>query len=160
MNITGIIIMVCLIILLCIKLFMYIRNENNVIDVFKQSEDLIGNGQIRGSRKKQEDSFSTIKRDDKILAVLADGMGGLFSGKMASKLATKTYIENFTRTYDIDSVNKFLINNAYIINEKILNKIEDRRIGTTLIAVFIDGDKCYWISIGDSSLYFFKDGVI
>lgn len=120
----------------------------------------IGNGQIIGDRRKQEDSFSTIKRDEKVLALLADGMGGLFSGKKASKIATKTYIESFTRKYNFNCYNKFLLNTAHQVNEKILDKIEDKRIGTTLVAVFLTGEECHWLSIGDSNLFYFKDGVI
>lgn len=147
--------------LLLIRLLSHIiLQKSQLRELIYKEEDLIGNAQIKGTRNKQEDSFSTIKRDEKILAVLADGMGGLYSGKMASKLATKTFIENFTREYSFDSVNKFLINTTHIINSKILEKIEDKRIGTTLVAVFVTDKRCYWVSVGDSNLFYYKDGII
>jgi serine/threonine protein phosphatase PrpC len=146
-----------LIFLAAVRILLYFYNTK-FREKFLQNKKAIGNEQILGARDKQEDSFSTIRRDDKILAVLADGMGGLFSGKTASKVATKTFMEKFTKQYRFDSFNKFLLNTAHEINEKILNQVEDRRIGTTLVAAFLEKNKCYWISIGDSSLFFYKDG--
>lgn len=149
-----------IVILLGRILFYFIFRSKQLREIIYAQKDLIGNAQIQGTRKNQEDSFSTIRREGNILAVLADGMGGLYSGKMASSLATKTFIEKFTRRYSFDSVNKFLINTTHIVNGKILEKIEDKRIGTTLVAVFISGEKWYWVSVGDSNLFYYKDGLI
>jgi len=116
----------------------------------------IGNGQTQGERDEQEDSFATIKAEDDLLAVVADGMGGYGHGKKASKLAVDTFLEQFSRQYNIEEVNKFLINSSYISNDKVIKMAEGRKIGTTLVSVFIRNDLLYWSSAGDSHIYLFK----
>jgi len=118
---------------------------------------LIGNAQDRGSRKEQEDSFSTIKNENGVLAVLADGMGGLSLGKKASNLVVRTFLEEFTRTYNIHPIKKFLINTTYISNAKVLEFSTERNIGTTLVAVLINNGRLYWTSVGDSYIYLYRE---
>ena len=113
----------------------------------------IGNAQDKGARKRQEDSFATIRDDNKTLVVVADGMGGFNSGKKASKLVTKNFMEEFCRTYNMESKNYFLINTLYDSNEKLLEILETERVGTTLIAALVDDNLLYWLSVGDSHLY-------
>jgi serine/threonine protein phosphatase PrpC len=123
----------------------------------KKAEILIGNAQDIGSRRNQEDSFSTIKNENGILAVLADGMGGLSSGKKASNLVTETFLQEFSQMYNIKSINKFLINTTYISNSKVLEVAQGKNLGTTLVAAVIKDNILYWISVGDSHIYLYRD---
>ncbi|TDX58981.1 PP2C family protein-serine/threonine phosphatase [Orenia marismortui] len=128
-----------------------------VRDYVKKPEISIGNAQDIGSRNKQEDSFTTIRNENGILGVLADGMGGLSSGKEASNLVTETFLEEFSMTYHLESINKFLINTTYISNNKVLEIAQGRNLGTTLVGTVIRGDLLYWISVGDSHIYLYRD---
>ncbi|SJZ97604.1 PP2C family protein-serine/threonine phosphatase [Selenihalanaerobacter shriftii] len=122
-----------------------------------KSEILIGNAQTIGNRKEQEDAFATIKDDNRILAVLADGMGGFALGKEASDLVVQTFLEAFSRNYNINSINKFLINTAYISNSKVLELAENRHVGTTLVTAMFNNNVFYWAAVGDSSLYLYRN---
>lgn len=124
----------------------------------KRKSVLIGNSQKKGDRKIQEDSFSTFETDNGVIAILADGMGGLERGKIASDTTVKMFIEEFTKEYELYDVQKFLINSAYTANDKIVNIANGRKIGTTLIAAIIRDKKLYWISVGDSRIYLFRKG--
>ncbi|MBM7555622.1 PP2C family protein-serine/threonine phosphatase [Halanaerobacter jeridensis] len=117
----------------------------------------IANAQNIGTRKRQEDSFATIKDEDQVLAVVADGMGGFHSGKEASELVTKNFMEQFCRTYDINSVSQFLVNTVEDSNQKLQQRMEIEKIGTTLIAVLLKKDLLYWIAVGDSHLYLYRN---
>ncbi len=117
----------------------------------------VGSSQILGERNDQEDNYSVIKSDDGLLAVLADGMGGLLNGKLASKLAVDTFLEEFVKDYRLKDVEKFFINTSYIANEKILKKGIDSKMGTTLVSCFIEKDNFYWVSIGDSHIYLYRN---
>lgn len=124
----------------------------------KKKNILIGNSQAKGSRKVQEDSFSTIESENGIIAIVADGMGGLEYGKIASSTAVKMFIEEFTKEYEMYDVEKFLINTAYTANENIVNMANGRKIGTTVVAAVIKDNRLHWISIGDSRIYLYRKG--
>ncbi|MFO7820369.1 MAG: protein phosphatase 2C domain-containing protein [Halanaerobacter sp.] len=117
----------------------------------------IGNAQHRGERKRQEDSFSTIRDDDMVLAVVADGMGGFKSGKEASELVTKNFMEQFCRNYDISSINQFLMNTVYASNKKLIKRSGREKSGTTLVAAVINNNLLHWVTVGDSHLYLYRN---
>lgn len=118
---------------------------------------IIAEKQILGGRKEQEDSFATLKSDNVIIAIVADGMGGLNYGKLASDTAVSTFITEFLKTYEIDNYPTFLRNTAYISNFNILKVANENKLGTTLISVILKKNKLYWVSIGDSHLYLYRN---
>ena len=117
----------------------------------------IANAQNLGERKRQEDSFATIVDEDRVLAVLADGMGGLKSGKKASELVTKYFMEQFCRVYNISPINQFLVNTLHNSNQELLAKSRPEKIGTTIVAIIIKNNFLYWVTVGDSHLYLYRD---
>jgi PPM family protein phosphatase len=124
----------------------------------KKKTILIGNSQEKGSRKVQEDSFSSIESENGMIAIVADGMGGLEYGKIASSTAVKMFIEEFAKEYEMYDVEKFLINTTYTANENIVNMANGRKIGTTVVATVIKDDILHWISVGDSRIYLHRKG--
>ncbi len=153
MNISGISFAIILILLIMLRVLfaVYYKRESQA------RETLAAQNQLIGARKKQEDSVAAIKRDNKILAVVADGMGGLNCGEQASELAVKTFLEEFAQTYNFNYLKEFLIKTSYLANEKILNEVEDSSAGTTLLAAIIESRECQWLSIGDSSIFIYQN---
>lgn len=120
----------------------------------------IGNDQILGKREKQDDSFATEETEYGIIAVVADGIGGLTNGKLASQLAVETVIEEFRRQENEIGNNPeyFFQTAAKRANQAITNTFGDVHGGTTLvIAVFIHS-VLYYASVGDSSLLLVRRG--
>lgn len=144
-----------LIFLIIIVLLFYIRyilrNGN------KEQYITVGNEQTIGKRKDQEDSFSTIITEKGIMAVLADGMGGYSKGKMASTIATNTFIHEFLKLDSINSIEKFFIQTARLTNKEILKKSKGIKTGTTIVTVIISENYLYWASIGDSAIVLFRN---
>lgn len=124
----------------------------------KRRNVIIGNSQKKGNRKVQEDSFSTVESENGLIAVVADGMGGLEYGKIASSTAVKLFIEEFSKEYEMADVVKFLINTAYTANESIVNMANGRKIGTTVVATVIKDSFLHWVSVGDSRIYLHRKG--
>ncbi|AZO95795.1 protein phosphatase 2C domain-containing protein [Halocella sp. SP3-1] len=118
---------------------------------------IVGSAQGLGKREEQEDSFSTIENESGFLAVLADGMGGFYLGKEASELVVKSFLGEFTRNYNIKSINDFLVNTTHISNYKLVEFAKEKNMGTTLIATFIRDNILYWVSVGDSQIYLFRN---
>ncbi|KJU84471.1 serine/threonine protein phosphatase [Candidatus Magnetobacterium bavaricum] len=127
-----------------------------------------GNAQHRGKREQQQDSFGFSDIEDTnfvkhggVLAVLADGMGGISYGKDAGKLAVKTILNSYSGKNVADSVHQSLYRAVIEANENIYNLSEQMNIpgniGTTLIAVVIWSNQLYWISVGDSRIYLLRN---
>jgi protein phosphatase len=118
-------------------------------------------------RTHNEDYFSLIEQDQ--LFLVADGMGGHASGEVASKMATETIQEFFTRSqddeitwpYKMDGALSF-VENRLVVGVKMANQriyeaaLRDLRLkgmGTTIVGGQIVGDKLYLAHVGDSRCY-------
>lgn len=134
-------------------------------------ENYIGCGQNIGKRGEQQDSFGIcdiydeeLLRESGMVAVLADGMGGLEGGREASQTAVDIAIRTYENKAVSEKIIDALIRAVYLANEEIYN-IADRKdiygnMGTTIIAVAVHNSKFYWVSVGDSILYFMRDGIL
>ena len=123
-----------------------------------------GNAQHVGARKNQQDSFaiSTLSDPDFIshagvLAIVADGMGGLAEGSKASNLAVKSFMEAYCGKLEDESISTALDRSIFAANKAVYTlslEIEQKgNCGTTLIAAVIHKSGLYWIYAGDSHIY-------
>ena len=115
-----------------------------------------------GKRETQEDSIGVHKNEKgEILACVADGMGGLQFGAEASNLAVQTIIDSFHRFNGIDPQN-FLLDQVININKKIYafarNISRKSNVGSTFLSAMVTDRDLYWISVGDSRIYLFRNG--
>lgn len=127
------------------------------------------NYQHMGARENQEDAFAFSDLGDEktvrergILAVVADGMGGLARGEEASSLAVSVFLREYETGEmggDIGgSLNRALrIANTAVYDLAFTGAEEDDDLGTTLVAVVIYRDELHWISAGDSRIYLFRN---
>ena len=126
--------------------------------------------QLLGSRKNQEDSYAfSIISDkdgdvDKLLVVLADGIGGHYGGQKASQIAVEAFVEEFFQHKPtIDSHDSFALHESLIYaNERISQSIAESRgelhgMGTTLLAATVSRARLQWISVGDSPLFLYRN---
>lgn len=122
--------------------------------------------QITGARDNQEDSLviHALAADagthaGEQLLVLADGMGGHAGGEVASKLV----VEQFSEAYVNSPANvpEALRSSLNIANEHLANAVEEmpelRGMGATLIGCVIRESRLYWVSVGDSPLWVYRD---
>ncbi|WP_343116749.1 PP2C family protein-serine/threonine phosphatase [Ostreiculturibacter nitratireducens] len=125
----------------------------------------------RGQRDYQEDAviadFSV--GADFGFAVLGDGMGGHAAGDVASKIVvTEVFAELKFQSGAPEvfegAVADMLLSAAETANAAIAAQVaEDSSLhgmGSTLVAPVIFKDRLYWISIGDSPLYLYRDGTL
>ena len=122
---------------------------------------IIGNAQDIGSRDRQEDCFSSTKVGEMDVSVLADGMGGYESGDQASAIVTQgfiNFIEQQARKYPL--MPDLLVDAAYSANAQLAlaKQTTPSNMGSTLVAVLVRGNHAWWVSIGDSLLYLWRDG--
>jgi len=122
----------------------------------------------QGKRAYQEDAIITDFPigGDLGVAVLADGMGGHAAGDVASKIAvTEVFSELKLRSGNIDvfaqNAPRVLREAALVANECIKNHChankETKGMGTTLLALAFLKSRLFWVSIGDSPLFLFRN---
>lgn len=129
------------------------------------------NAQHVGDRDQQEDAcaFSDLEDVTAVshsgrLVVVADGMGGLTSGREASLLAAKAFVERYARKTEAETVAAALEASLASANEAVFQLARSlgggRLVGTTIAAAVLHGPKLYWISAGDTRVYVLVDGVL
>ncbi|OPA79395.1 hypothetical protein BVG16_09960 [Paenibacillus selenitireducens] len=130
-----------------------------------------GYAQHIGARKEQQDAFGFSPFDDPhaiqrhgVLAVLADGIGGLAMGREAGQLAVETMRLIYEAKMPEDDVMPALIVGIQQANLEVyqLAKQHDLQgsVGTTLAAAVIQDHQLYWVSAGDSRIYLYRHHVL
>ena len=130
---------------------------------------LPGNAQHVGARAEQEDSFGFSDPSDRsfvahagMVAVVADGIGGLSNGGAASATAVQAFLKAYESKDPAESIADALLRSIQTANRAVRDlssrtSMQDK-LGTTLAAVVIHEDWLYWVSAGDSRVYFCQDG--
>ncbi|MFM6367106.1 MAG: PP2C family protein-serine/threonine phosphatase, partial [Dolichospermum sp.] len=108
-----------------------------------------------GVRQQQLSNTETM-----ILGVVADGMGGMSQGELASKIAVKTVLEkpipNEFKT--VEQRNEWLISLFEKANESVANQVRDG--GTTLSVILAISKQLMIAHVGDSRIYLLRKGEI
>ena len=111
-------------------------------------------------RNENQDSYGANQTEFYNLFVVADGMGGVEGGAIASKLAIKTFIESLHEHVSEDELRESLkrANQAVFIRGQ-----EDEQLagmGTTFVAMCFTAHETYLLHVGDSRAYRFRQGAL
>lgn len=128
----------------------------------------ISTAQDRGARKEQQDSFGLFDfsgeggDESALLAVLADGMGGMAMGRECSELAVSAFIKSFAQRKEGAAIAEALKEALKSANSEVYHMADKAGVaegtGSTLIAAVVQRHLLYWISVGDSHIYLFSEG--
>ncbi|MBM4257055.1 MAG: serine/threonine-protein phosphatase [Deltaproteobacteria bacterium] len=130
-----------------------------------------GNAQDIGSRQEQQDAFGFTDIDDTtfvahggVLAIVADGMGGLAMGRQASQRAVDTFLHAYMEKRPDEEIPEALMRALHAANS-IVVQIGTKEnlgghIGTTGVAAVIHHGQLHWVSVGDSRLYLYRQGAL
>lgn len=117
---------------------------------------------VIGNREEQQDSAGYQLKKNEGIVVVCDGMGGYEGGQIASTLATETMLTSYSDEYPLVDPHSWLVDMANDTDKRIAmlqNKQGDRmKAGSTIVSVFVRDNYLYWLSVGDSRLYLFRDG--
>jgi len=117
---------------------------------------------MRGARPSNQDRVAVSERDNAVLMVLADGLGGHSGGELAAEILTQTAVRMFraVRQPVITKPSSFLaliIMHAHktITDIGLAHKppITPR---TTCVLCLVQNGYAYWAHVGDSRLYLFR----
>lgn len=121
-----------------------------------------------GRRSMQQDSFGTSDIEGEVdfekkgvLAIVADGMGGLSDGERMSQLVVVTMLQGFDEDDGSMPSASLLMKLVYDANVAVNKELGEEKIGkcgSTLTAVIVKNRKLSWISVGDSHIYVCREG--
>ena len=114
-------------------------------------------------RKSNEDRYLIKKLKDKsVLVAVADGLGVEVAGDYAAeiireKLADLNHISRKNEQLELDQLTRAIDRCIYTKGEE-NNALEG--MGSTLVGVLLRDRIAYWVHVGDSRLYLFRNGTL
>lgn len=124
----------------------------------------IANLQGVGARPRQEDSFTFVNamdvvkmRDEGLLAILADGMGGMQDGKAASEAAIASMRADFQKLDRSGNIPQQLCRMIDHAGDCVLSMLGGAGGSTAVVCLFYE-EKLWFACIGDSALFLLRDG--
>ena len=127
----------------------------------------IASDQIDGARDYQEDAYMvsqlgyTEDGESCALVVMADGMGGHAAGNVASNMVIATFNKTFQSNFPTEKISESLTESLNRSNDQINTSVKEtpalRGMGCTMVSAYLQDDKLYWVSVGDSHLYVIRD---
>ncbi len=119
----------------------------------------------QGKRSYQEDSlwYSAQTGSGKpVCAIVADGMGGMDNGAESSAIAKEfftAHIQGIEADPDIPS-KLWEISSSINAEVYAVNTGKHMNGGTTLVCAYIINNMFYWLSIGDSRIFLYRNGML
>lgn len=125
----------------------------------------VGKTDVGIKRKNNQDSFCIVDKNEYLLAVVCDGMGGARGGNVASDTAVRTFCkavrESFAlqpaEGYDAQEIEDLLKEAVSEANAEVYRKATEdsdlEGMGTTLVAVLLCNAGQFAVNVGDSRLY-------
>ena len=127
----------------------------------------IASDQIDGARDYQEDAYMVSQLGDTesgescALVVMADGMGGHAAGNVASNMVIATFNKTFQSNFPTEKIAESLTESLNRSNDQISTSVKEtpalRGMGCTMVSAYLQDNKLYWVSVGDSHLYVIRD---
>ena len=124
----------------------------------------MANLQGQGRRDYQEDSFAfanaldvTLMKQHGLLAIVADGMGGMEGGRQSSELAVKTILADFKEMDVTKNLGFQLAESARHASDEVYAVIGGRG-GCTLVAGIFYDEMLNFVSVGDSYIFLLRNG--
>lgn len=125
----------------------------------------------QGQRDTQEDAIASRAFDavGASYVVVADGMGGHAAGEVASDLVIRAWREILDAELDGDDLRDGAMLDALPLaamqaNALIASHCEEQgadfHMGSTLLGALLLNQRVFWISIGDSPFFLFRDGTL
>lgn len=118
-----------------------------------------------GARKDQQDSYGVSDLNayatNGILAIVADGMGGLANGKAVSSNLVHGMLNYFRQTSGQENVPDMMLDMLTQSNDQINRMLQGAdRSGSTLVSAIVRGGYLHFLTVGDSRIYLYRHGVL
>lgn len=129
------------------------KEKGKVVRRFK-----VGKAMTIGTRQVQEDDYGICQSAEGFLAVLADGMGKNYGGKVSARIAVDTMKEMFANYQAAENPAYFFQKAFTQVNREILNELDDGRGGASMSAVLIKDNFLYYAAAGNVKIAVYRNG--
>lgn len=110
-----------------------------------------------GDREVQEDEFGITETEEGLMAVLADGMGKRYGGKIASRIAVQVFLDLF-EDHNAFYNPQYSFRKAFQgANREILNELEENQGSASVGAVMIKNQKLYYAVVGNVKIAVYRN---
>lgn len=153
--ITYVLMTIILIILIMVKL-----NLNKKIN-FDNEENLffnnikVGNAQILGKCKMQNDYFAVNNINNSLFTVIADGLTDKESGKFAAVTAVEILKYNYENN-NYNNINQFFKMSFGDINKRLKEDTFNNKTGAAVLCIILKDNIVEWASVGNCTLLLFR----
>ena len=111
-----------------------------------------------GSREIQEDAYGTVEGQGGIMAVLADGMGSGYGGRIASRTAVEVFGDMFRDDNAFYNPQYYFRRAFHAANRSILERLGGERGAASVAAVMVKCRKLYYASVGNVKVAVYRNG--
>lgn len=111
-----------------------------------------------GRRQAQQDSLGVTSYGKGVLAIVADGMGGLADGDKVSQKIVLTMLQDSASLAGnhVDGALYRMLAHANREVNSMLGMTGQYKSGSTVVAVMVEAGYFQWISVGDSRIYLYR----
>ncbi len=113
-----------------------------------------------GSRSANQDRIGYVERENAVLLVLADGLGGYEGGELAAETLVNAFVDSFEkiRHREISDPAAYLVLTTVHAHTLIRRRSEQQGLDaisprTTCVVCLVQNGLAYWAHVGDSRLY-------
>lgn len=154
MTLEEAILLIIYLFILCLVAVRFLsRERGRVIRRFQ-----VGKAMTIGNRQVQEDDYGVCQSADGFMAVLADGMGKNYGGKVSSRIAVDTMKEQFTLYRSSENPAYFFRKAYHRVNMEILKQLDDGRGGASVGAVLVKDNYLYYAVAGNVKIAVYRSG--
>lgn len=118
----------------------------------------VGKAMTIGTRQVQEDDCGICQGRDGFLAVLADGCGKNYGGRVSSRIAVDTMKDMFSQYQSSENPAYFFRRAFHAVNREILKQLDDGRGGASVGAVLIKDNCLYYAVAGNVKIALYRKG--
>ena len=118
----------------------------------------IGQAMTIGNRQLQEDNYGICQSVDGFMAVLADGMGRNYGGKISSQIAVDTMKDMFGQYHASENPAYFFQKAFHQVNREILDRLDEGKGGASVGAVLIKENYLYYAVAGNVKIAVYRNG--
>ncbi len=110
-----------------------------------------------GDREVQEDEYGMTETEEGIMAVLADGMGKHYGGKIAARTAVQVFLDMFEDRNAFYNPQYSFRKAFQGANREILNQMEENQGSASVGAVMIKDQKLYYAVVGNVKIAVYRN---
>ncbi|VAW84698.1 Protein serine/threonine phosphatase PrpC, regulation of stationary phase [hydrothermal vent metagenome] len=116
-----------------------------------------------GNRKENQDSYDSFSNDEALVMVIADGLGGHKGGLLASKAVIRSVASAFKKEHGLIDNPAGFLQKVVLDSHDEINQVGARsrppiQPRTTAVICLIQAGLAWWVHVGDSRLYLFRQG--